>query len=604
MKKLNLKLFVSKQALKYFFVSSILNVLQVICVIAIPILLQYFNSFAKNTISSDNLLFGMSIDRNWQVVILVTIIIVISILLFLFGYIGNKYSIKFSKTIAMNMRSITYSNVLKFSQSDVEHFGQSSIVNRLVIDISTIATAIETASRMLVKAILIYIGGLVGLVVTVFMNNSVNSSANSYSTPPWLVLVIILVISVTLLTIIIVIALFSQKSFKQTQVELDNINYIAQENVIGQKAVKSFVLRNSQYENFKQANIKLCKAATKAGCIIAGILPTIYFFFDCSMLIVVWISDAESIKYIISTFMLIGLMVVALVLSIVGITQVSRSIPSYIRMRDLALYETHIKYPSKDAKLTNENNIILKDLNFKYPNAKENSLENINIEIKSGEVVGLIGSTGSGKSTLINLLMRMYDISEGEIKLANTNIKKFSKNQLKDNISYCPQNVVLFEGTIKSNILFGKPDANDQEIINSAKLACLYDFVVSKPNGFNSEVAQRGKNLSGGQKQRLSLARALIKDSPYLFLDDATSALDMITEKTICDELIKNKKKQTILIASQRITTIKNMKKIIVIEDGKIIGYGSHKHLLKNCDYYYNVAIAQLGEQEVHNEIS
>lgn len=604
MKKLNLKLFISKRALKYFFVSSILNILQVICVIAIPILLQYFNSFAKNTNGFDNLLFGQSIDRNWQVAILVAIILVISALLFLFGYIGNKYSIKFSKTVAMDMRSLTYSNVLKFSQSDVEHFGQSSIINRLVIDISTISIAMETASRMLVKAILIYFCGLIGLVITVFMNNSTNSIANSYSTPPWLVLIVIIVISITLLTIIIVIALFSQKSFKQTQIELDNINYIAQEDVVGQKAVKSFVLQNSQYNNFEQANLKLCNSATKAGCIIAGILPTIYFFFDCSMLIVVWISDSESIKYIISTFMLIGLMVVALVLSIVGITQVSRSVPSYVRMCDLALYEPHIKYPTEDAKLSKENNIILKNLNFKYPNSKEKSLDNINIEIKSGEVVGLIGSTGSGKSTLINLLMRMYDTSNGEIKLSNANIKNFSKNQLKDNISYCPQNVVLFEGTIKSNILFGKPNASDEEIKNSAKLACLYDFVISKPDGFDSEVAQRGKNLSGGQKQRLSLARALIKDSPYLFLDDATSALDMITEKTICDELIKNKKKQTILIASQRITAIKNMKKIIVIEDGKIIGYGSHKHLLKNCEYYYNVAIAQLGEQEVFNEIS
>lgn len=605
MKKLNLKLFVSKQALKYFFASSILNVLQVICVIAIPILLQYFNSFAKNTEISNNLLFGSSIDRNWQIAILIGIILVISASLFLFGYFGNRYSIKFSKEIAITMRSLTYSNVLKFSQSDVEHFGQSSIVNRLVIDISTIATAMETASRMLVKSVLIYFGGLIGLIITVFMNSSNTTvTTTSYSTPSWLVLVIIIVISIMLLTIIVVIAMFSQKSFKQTQIELDNINYIAQENVVGQKAVKSFVLRNSQYENFEKANLKLCNAATKAGCIIAGILPTIYFFLDCSMLIVVWISDAQSIKYIISTFMLIGLMVVALILSIVGITQVSRSIPSYMRMKELALFEPHIQYSEKDAKLSKNNNIVLKNLNFAYPNAKANSLHNINLEIKSGDVVGLIGSTGSGKSTLINLLMRMYDSTKGEIKLSDIDIKKFSKNQLKENISYCPQNVVLFEGTIKSNILFGKPDASEEEIIDSAKLACLYDFVVSKPHQFNSEVAQRGKNLSGGQKQRLSLARALIKDSPYLFLDDATSALDMITEKTICDELIKNKKKQTILVASQRITAIKNMKKIIVIENGEIIGYGNHKHLLKECDYYRNVAIAQLGEQEVNNEIS
>ncbi|MDE5651575.1 MAG: ABC transporter ATP-binding protein/permease [Ureaplasma sp.] len=604
MKKGNLKLFISKQGLKYFLASSMLNILQVVCVIAIPILLDYFNSFAKNSDNKDKLIFGSSIGLNWQIAILLVIILAISGFLFLFGYIGNKYSIKFSKTVAINMRSLTYSNVLHFSQSDVEHFGQSSIINRLVIDISTITTAMETASRMLVKSILMYFGGLVGLVITVFTNNSINTAASSTSRPPWLVLVIIIVISITLLTIIVVLALCSQKSFKQAQTELDNMNYVAQENVVGQKAVKSFVLQQSQYENFEKTNLNLSKAATKAGCIIAGILPTIYFFLDCSMLVVVWISDANSIKSVMSTFILISLMVIALILSIVGIAQVSRAIPSYKRMTELALYKPQIEYLEKEAKLSKDNSIIIKKLNFKYPNAKVDSLKDINIEIKSGDVVGLIGSTGSGKSTLINLLMRMYDSNCGTIKLSETSIKKFSKNQLKENISYCPQNVVLFEGTIKSNILFGKPDANDQEVENAAKLACLYDFVVSKPNKFDSEVAQRGKNLSGGQKQRLSLARALIKDSPYLFLDDATSALDMITEKTICDQLIQNKKKQTILIASQRITAIKNMKKIIVIENGKIIGFGNHKHLLKNCDYYYNVAVAQLGEQEVLNEIS
>ncbi|MDE7222110.1 MAG: ABC transporter ATP-binding protein/permease, partial [Ureaplasma sp.] len=572
--------------------------MQVVCVIAIPILLEYFNSFVKSANENNSLLFGSSIDRNWQIAILLIIVLAISGFLFLFGYIGNKYSIKFSKTVAMNMRSLTYSNVLKFSQSDIEHFGQSSIINRLVIDISTITTAMETASRMLIKSLLMYFGGLVGLVITVFINNPTNNAAvSATSRPPWLVLVIIIAISITLLTIIIVLAYSSQKSYKQTQIELDNINYVAQENVVGQKAVKSFVLQNSQYNNFEKNNLNLSKVAIKAGCIIAGILPTIYFFLDCSMLIVVWISDANSIKSVMSTFILISLMVIALILSIVGIAQVSRAIPSYKRMSELALYEPQIKYPEKDTKLAKNNSILIKKLNFKYPNAKVKSLKNINIEIQSGDVVGLIGSTGSGKSTLINLLMRMYDSNEGEIKLNETNIKKFSKNQLKDNISYCPQNVVLFEGTIKSNILFGKPDANDEEIENASKLACLYDFVISKPNKFDSEVAQRGKNLSGGQKQRLSLARALIKDSPYLFLDDATSALDMITEKTICDQLIQNKKQQTILIASQRITAIKNMKKIIVIEDGQIIGFGSHKHLLKNCDYYYNVAVAQLGEE-------
>lgn len=297
-------------------------------------------------------------------------------------------------------------------------------------------------------------------------------------------------------------------------------------------------------------------------------------------------------------------MIVALILTIVGIVQINRAIPSFKRAMEVINYVPSVQFNDEDAKVSKKNNIELHNVSFTYPNTKNHSLKNINLEIDAGEVVGVIGPTGAGKSTLINLIARMYDPTQGTIKLADTNLKQLSKHQLKSMISYCPQQVVLFSGTIRSNLEFGKQDASIQEMDEVIQIANLFEFVKSQQDGYDYKITQRATNLSGGQKQRLAIARALIKQAPVLLLDDATSALDMITERAICQELMKNIYKQTIFISSQRINAIRHANRIIVLDEGKIIAIGTHQQLLKTCQYYYDVAVIQMGKTEVDNEIN
>lgn len=589
----------TKKCWKYFFISSILSVIQVACYVAIILLMQYIEAAISDDTSK--WLFP-SLSRGLQIGILAPIIILVCIVSITVGLIGNKYSVAFAKNIAINLRNNMYSNIQTFSMVDINKFSQSSLINRLTIDVNNISTACEFFCRVLVRSILLYIGSIIGMMILVFQSLESSSQAN-IAQSMWIIWATI-IISFALLTIIILIALFAKKHFVQIQKDLDNINEITQENVVGQRTVKAFNLQSSEFQKFDLANESLRKSSTIASSIMALILPTIYFFLDASLVTATWLSNANLLDSLLQIFMLISMMIIALILSIFGIVQISRAIPSFYRTFEVIKYEPIIKYQENEAKLSSHNDIVIKDLNFKYEHANFDSLKNINLEIKEKEVVGIIGPTGSGKTTLINLIARMYDPISGEINISGTNIKNLTKHQLKSIISYCPQNVMLFSGTVKSNLLFGKPNATEQEINKAIKISNLEGFIEKQEKGIESNVAQRGANLSGGQKQRLAIARTIIKKSPYLLLDDVTSALDMVTEKSICDELTKNSYNQTIVISSQKINSIKRANKIIVMDNGEIIATGTHLELLKSCPYYYEIAKIQLGEREVNNEIN
>lgn len=597
MRKNAIKSIFTKQCWKYFLISSFLSVIQVVAYVSVALLLQYLN----DATNKDNLLFPSLGAGSPQIAVLVPLLIGISIVSFLFGLLGNRYSIGFAKQVSINLRNMIYSKVQTFSMVDIENFSQSSLINRLTIDITTIATASEFATRVLLRSIILYFGGLIGMIMLIISNNS--QVPQTSGVPSYSIVLIIVGISLLLILIIIIIALLAMKWFNVTQQNLDKINGLMQENVLGQRVVKSFNLQDYQFQTFDKQNEKLRYSSTRAGYIMAAVLPSIYFFLDLSLVLSTWLSNKETINSLLSIYLLMSLMIIALVLAIVGIVQVSRSVPCFKRSFEVLLYKPTIIYPEEEIKLSNKNSIEISNVSFRYPKSEQNSLTNINLSIKPNEVVGIIGPTGSGKSTLINLLARMYDTTNGTIKICEQEIKKLTKHQLKSIISYCPQTIVLFEGTFKSNLLFGDPNATEKDMIDATKLSSLYDFISEKPKQFDEPITQRATNLSGGQKQRLAIARTLIKKSPVLLLDDATSALDMLTEKNICSELIKNPNKQTILISSQRINAIKNADKIIVMNEGKIIAEGKHLDLLKTCKYYHDVAVIQLGKKEVEHEI-
>lgn len=592
----------TKKCWKYFLISSLLSTLQVVAYVAVILLLEYISAAMVN--DSSKWLFPSLGTQQLQIAVLVPMLLGICIISFGLGLIGNRFSIKFAKNIAINTRNLIYTKIQDFSMVDIENFSQSSLINRLTIDATNIATATEFSARVLVKSILLYIGGLIGLIVVIANANSNNAFDSVTSVKSnWIVGSIVL-LSIGLILVIMIIFAFALKPFKKTQEKLDIVNGLTQENVLGQRTIKAFNLQDSQFQKFDIANEELRKTTTKSGYITAMVLPSIYLFMDGALIVATWLSNKSLIGGLQQIYLLVTLMVVALILTIVGVVQIGRAVPSFKRAFEVINSTPSIQYCEKPAKFNAKNSIKITNLTFSYPDSKAKSLKNINLEIKPQEVVGIIGPTGSGKSTLINLIARMYDPTKGQIKLANVDIKKLTKHQLKSTVSYCPQNVILFSGTIRSNLQFGKDDATENEMDAVLKIANLEKFVNEQIDKYDYKIAQRGINLSGGQKQRLAIARTLIKQAPFLLLDDATSALDMITEKNICQELLNNPYKQTIVISSQRINAIRNANKIVVMDEGKIIAIGTHLQLLKTCPYYHDVAVIQMGEKEVNSEIN
>lgn len=585
----------TKKSWKFFFLSSFFSLLQAICYISILIILPLIQNIKSNPIFTN-----LSIEVNLVIFVIITLFIC-GLSLF-FGLIGNKFSVQFSKTTFINLRNLVYTKIQDFSIVDIEKFSQSSLINRLTIDINNIASATEFLARVMMRSLLLYFGGLVGMLVLLIPSSI--SNINNVIIPEYWIIIVIVLISFGLLFIIFIISLFAFKSFHQTQVNLDNLNAVIQEDILGQRTVKSFNLQTSQERKFEVKNELLRKSSTKAGYIIATVLPTIYFFLDVSLVLATWFSNSAIVSELFSIFLLMGLMIMALVMMIVGIVQINRAIPSFKRALEVLYYEPLIQFPTTSVKLNSTNSIELCNVSFRYPSKTVNSLNNINLSINPKEVVGIIGPTGAGKSTLINLITRMYDASSGVVKIKGVDIKKMTKHQLKSQISVCPQNVILFSGTIKSNLKFGNPNANLKAMIEATQIANIYDFINAQNDYFDHKVAQRGANLSGGQKQRLAIARTIIKPSPFLIFDDSTSALDMITERKICNELLKNKLQQTIIISSQKINAIRNTNKIIVMDNGEIVAVGKHAELLRTCKYYYDIAVVQMGQKEVDDEMN
>ena len=585
----------TKKSWKFFFLSSFFSLLQAICYISILIILPLIQNIKSNPIFTN-----LSIEVNLVIFVIITLFIC-GLSLF-FGLIGNKFSVQFSKTTFINLRNLVYTKIQDFSIVDIEKFSQSSLINRLTIDINNIASATEFLARVMMRSLLLYFGGLVGMLVLLIPSSI--SNINNVIIPEYWIIIVIVLISFGLLFIIFIISLFAFKSFHQTQVNLDNLNAVIQEDILGQRTVKSFNLQTSQERKFEVKNELLRKSSTKAGYIIATVLPTIYFFLDVSLVLATWFSNSAIVSELFSIFLLMGLMIMALVMMIVGIVQINRALPSFKRALEVLYYEPLIQFPTTSVKLNSTNSIELCNVSFRYPSKTVNSLNNINLSINPKEVVGIIGPTGAGKSTLINLITRMYDASSGVVKIKGVDIKKMTKHQLKSQISVCPQNVILFSGTIKSNLKFGNPNANLKAMIEATQIANIYDFINAQNDYFDHKVAQRGANLSGGQKQRLAIARTIIKPSPFLIFDDSTSALDMITERKICNELLKNKLQQTIIISSQKINAIRNTNKIIVMDNGEIVAVGKHAELLRTCKYYYDIAVVQMGQKEVDDEMN
>lgn len=596
----------------------ILTLLQAICDVVVPFLMLFLNQillvsnplqtwFPGTTYTEQGLIIGG----------IMTAIAIVSLGL---GMWASVLSARVGSDMAYNLRFELYNKIQRYSLADLDNFKVSSLMTRISSDVQIVRMASIFSIRTIVRSFFIYFGGLIMIIAIPFIwpllssMSGAPSDAGFNASNSWHMPVVMIVATLVLaigLTICIVPAI---PYFLKTQKATDSVNNVMQENILGQRTIKSFNLQSYQEKRFAKVSRDLTFNSKRADFWVFAITPTIYWVIDIATVVVIMIATNygnNAALMVGPIIQIMSLMMMGMILTVFVFVQIGRAKASALRLNQILVYEPTIKFDPNGkniidkatGRLAISPSITFDHVSFKYSDESGEVLKDINLTINQNDMVGIIGSTGSGKTTLVNLICRLYDVSSGNIQIGDTDLKTISKESLRHDIAYSPQNVQLFSGTIASNIQFGKPNASEQEMIDAAKQAQAYEFISTREMGFDSIVEQRGQNFSGGQKQRIALTRALIKKSPILILDSSTSALDMITEKALNDELQQYKVGRTILVIAQRISSVKNCDKIIVLENGMVKGYDTHQNLLRNCDAYYNIAVSQLGEQGVQDEL-
>ncbi len=512
------------------------------------------------------------------------------------GYLIANLSSNFS----MNLRKKIFNKVEDLSMNEVKQFSTNSLITRTTNDITQVEMLIAMGLQLLIKAPLTAVWA-----ITKILNKSWQWSA------------ITAVAVVILLSVIISLVSIIMPRFKIVQRLIDKVNGVTRENLMGIRVIRAFNAEGYQEDKFEDANGELTKTQLfnqKAFAIMSPVMYLIMYFLTLAIYFVGAYLIKDSLMA--DKISLFGDMIVfssyamQVIMSFLMLAMIFMMIPrakvSADRINEVLDTEESIK----DGKLSVGKNkeigtVEFRNVSFKYPDAEEYLLRNISFKVKRGETVAFIGSTGSGKSTLINLIPRFYDVTDGEVLVDGVNVKEYTQEALHNKIGYVPQKAVLFNGTVASNIKYGdngKGEITDEKVRDAVKVAQAEDFVLKMDDQYESHIAQGGTNISGGQKQRLSIARAIARDPEIYIFDDSFSALDYKTDATLRKELKKYTKDATNLIVAQRIGTIMNADKIIVLDNGKCVGMGTHKELLKKCDVYKQIALSQLDEEELENE--
>lgn len=507
---------------------------------------------------------------------------------FLISYIASKFS--------MNIRSKLFNTVEDLDMEEIKEFSPSSLITRTTNDVSQIEMLLGMGLQLLIKAPITAVWA-----VTKILNKNMSWS-------------IITAVSLAILLVtLIIISLIVIPKFKIVQKLIDKLNNVTRENLTGIRVVRAFNAENYQENKFNEVNTSLTKQQMfnqKTFAIMSPMMYLVMYFLTLSIYYVgAYLINDASFSSKIGLFgdmivfssyamqVIMSFLMLAMIFMMLPRAQVSAKRINEVLDKKVKLKEGNITSSKETGTIT------FKNVSFKYPKAEEYVLKDISFDIKKGETVAFIGSTGSGKSTLINLIPRFYDVTEGEILVDNINVKDYKEEVLNDKIGYIPQKAVIFSGTINSNIGFGKVNGKKvslKKIKESANVAQASEFIEKLDNKYNSLVARSGTNLSGGQKQRIAIARAIARNPEIYIFDDSFSALDYKTDYTLRKELKKYTKSATILIVAQRIGTIINADKIIVLDNGNCVGIGTHKELLKTCDVYKEIALSQLKEDELN----
>ena len=502
-------------------------------------------------------------------------------------------SARVAAKLGNTLRDKVFKKVLSFSTKEFNEFSTASLITRSTNDIQQIQMLITMLFRVVVYAPIIGIGGFIRVLT------------NSDTSMAWIIGLAILCI----IGIVGTLFLLTMPKFKKLQDLVDKLNLVSREILTGLPVIRAFNTEKKEEKRFDSANKNLMKASIFVNRSMSMMMPLLMFIMNSITLLIVWVGghNVDSgimqvgdmmafIQYtmqIVMSFLMISMISIMLPRAAVSAKRINEVIDTTPSIKD--------KDKTKDFDDDKKGLVEFKDVSFKYPDADSEILEDISFTAEPGKTTAIIGSTGSGKSTVVNLIPRFYDVTGGELLIDGVNIKDVSQRELRSKIGFVPQKGMLFTGTIRSNIKYGNPSMSDEDMIKAATIAQATEFIESKPKKYDEEISQGGTNVSGGQRQRLSIARAIATDPEIFVFDDSFSALDLKTDSKLRAALKEKTENKTVIIIAQRISTILDADKIIVLEEGKIAGIGKHEELMKNCEIYKQIALSQLSKEELEN---